>query len=122
MTKATPLHLEELAVRIEKERGPLNFLALFQREGSLDWELVFAAPWAQESLRDAIVYISTKAVEVLTKDEQAEIKLVVRLRTAVSELAEMFPAPGKYDNFTLFEARVQHAIIARLRPDVLVTA
>ncbi|HZL35121.1 MAG TPA: hypothetical protein VFC78_07415 [Tepidisphaeraceae bacterium] len=108
--------LEILADAIEKERGPLDLLALFQREGAIGWELVFAAPWVGNSIWDAIGYVNERAGQLLSKEDASEIKSLVPLTTAAGVLATMFPGPGEYHHFTLHEVPVARAIIVRLRP------
>jgi hypothetical protein len=107
--------LENLANAMETERGPLNLLGLFQRDGAQGWELVFGAPWVEGGIADAIRYVNKRAPQYLSRDEASRITMLVPLTSAVNVLADMFPGPGDYFNFTLNDIYVSRAIIARLR-------
>ncbi len=112
--------LEALAEAIEKERGPLDLLALFQREDEHGLDLVFSAPWISDRISDAIGYVGTKAAAIFSKELAAQITRVTPVHEAAQMLADMFPGPGDYRCFKLYQVRVEHGTIVRLRPAVAV--
>lgn len=75
--------LAALEKRIAQERGAFSLFALFQQEGGSfgKWDLVFAAPWADPNLIDALYYVGKILQASLTSQEMASISMIAPVPT-----------------------------------------
>ncbi len=65
---------------IAQEKGPFTLFALIQGQGAWDkWDVVVAAPWTRNNLKESLDYLVEKIRKVLHKEELLKISKIVPL-------------------------------------------
>jgi hypothetical protein len=68
----------QLEKRLSQQKGDFRLFALFLREDAQDkWDLVVAAPWADDDIREALSYIAKEVQDVLSPDDLTKVSRIV---------------------------------------------
>ena len=82
--------LQRVECRISRDRGPFTLFALFRTESAPGlWDLVIAAPWADERDWEARRYVRTELHRDLTPRERLEIDRVMVVPSDFADIAKL---------------------------------
>ncbi len=99
---------------IAQEKGPFTLFALIQGQAAWDkWDVVVAAPWTRNNLKETIDYLVEKIRKVLHKEELLKISKIVPLDPSWDFVEEILDEWEEYGDVGLRNVEINGIEIKR---------
>ena len=99
---------------ITQDKGPFTLFALIQRQGAWDdWDVVVAAPWTRNNLKEILDYLVEKIRKVLHKEELLKISKIVPLDPSWDLVEEILAEWEEYGELGLRNIEINGIEIKR---------
>ncbi|MCZ6679869.1 MAG: hypothetical protein O7E52_21765 [Candidatus Poribacteria bacterium] len=99
---------------ITQEKGAFTLFALIQGEGVWDkWDVVVAAPWVRDDLKETLDYFVEKMRKVPHQEELLKVSKIVPLDPSWDFVQEIINESNKHGNGTLRNIEINGIEIRR---------
>ena len=99
---------------IAQEKGPFTLFALIQGQGAWDkWDVVVAAPWTRDNLKETLDYLVEKIRKVLHKEELLKLSKIVPLDPSWDFVEEILAEWEEYGDVGLRNIEINGIEIKR---------
>lgn len=108
----------ELERNISQEKGAFNLFALFLREDAQGkWDVVVAAPWAEEDKKSALSYLANKLQKEFMPNELIQLSRIVIVERsnpalpAINQAVRVEHSSTEVKDSNFFGLQIKHAYI-----------